>query len=34
VVPADLQQFPEVFLRLFRGENVGKLILEIGRHGS
>ncbi len=34
VVPADLEQFPEVFLRLFRGENVGKLILEIGRHGS
>jgi NADPH-dependent curcumin reductase len=34
VVPAKLEQFPEVFLRLFRGENVGKLILEIGRHGS
>ncbi|HTX13326.1 MAG TPA: NADP-dependent oxidoreductase [Solirubrobacteraceae bacterium] len=33
VVRADLEQFPEVFLRLFRGENVGKLILELGRHG-
>jgi NADPH-dependent curcumin reductase len=29
VVRADLEQFPEVFLRLFRGENVGKLILEL-----
>jgi NADPH-dependent curcumin reductase len=29
VVRADLKQFPEVFLRLFRGENVGKLILEL-----
>jgi NADPH-dependent curcumin reductase len=34
VVRADLEQFPEVFLRLFRGENVGKLILEMGRHGT
>ena len=31
VVRADLEQFPEVFLRLFRGENVGKLILELAR---
>jgi NADPH-dependent curcumin reductase len=29
VVRADLEQFPEVFLRLFRGENTGKLILEL-----
>jgi NADPH-dependent curcumin reductase CurA len=29
VVRADLEQFPEVFLRLFRGENVGKLILQL-----
>jgi NADPH-dependent curcumin reductase CurA len=29
VVRADLEQFPEVFLRLFRGENIGKLILEL-----
>jgi NADPH-dependent curcumin reductase CurA len=29
VVRAGLEQFPEVFLRLFRGENVGKLILEL-----
>jgi NADPH-dependent curcumin reductase CurA len=29
VVRAGLHEFPEVFLRLFRGENVGKLILEL-----
>src|ERR1700733_158750 len=29
LVRAELKQFPEVFLRLFRGENVGKLILEL-----
>jgi NADPH-dependent curcumin reductase len=34
VVRTKLEEFPDVFLRLFRGENVGKLILEMGRHGS
>jgi NADPH-dependent curcumin reductase len=29
VVRTGLDKFPEVFLRLFRGENVGKLILEV-----
>jgi NADPH-dependent curcumin reductase CurA len=29
VVRGGLDQFPEVFLRLFRGENTGKLILEL-----
>ena len=29
IVLGGLDQFPEVFLRLFRGENVGKLILEL-----
>ena len=29
VVHAGLDQFPEVFLRLFRGDNVGKLILQL-----
>jgi NADPH-dependent curcumin reductase CurA len=29
VVRGDLEQFPEVFLRLFRGENTGKLILQL-----
>jgi NADPH-dependent curcumin reductase CurA len=29
VVRGGLEQFPEVFLRLFRGENTGKLILEL-----
>jgi NADPH-dependent curcumin reductase len=29
VVRGGLAQFPEVFLRLFRGENTGKLILEL-----
>jgi NADPH-dependent curcumin reductase len=29
VVHGGLEQFPEVFLRLFRGENVGKLILQL-----
>jgi NADPH-dependent curcumin reductase CurA len=29
VVRAGLDQFPEVFLRLFRGENTGKLILQL-----
>jgi hypothetical protein len=29
VVRGRLEQFPEVFLRLFRGENTGKLILQL-----
>jgi NADPH-dependent curcumin reductase CurA len=29
VVPGGLEQFPDVFLRLFRGENTGKLILAL-----
>jgi hypothetical protein len=29
VVGAGLEQFPEIFLRLFRGENTGKLILQL-----
>jgi NADPH-dependent curcumin reductase len=29
VVRGGLDEFPEVFLRLFRGENVGKLILQL-----
>jgi NADPH-dependent curcumin reductase CurA len=29
VVDGDIQQFPEVLLRLFRGENTGKLVLAI-----
>jgi NADPH-dependent curcumin reductase CurA len=29
VVHADIEQFPEVFLRLFRGENTGKLVLAL-----
>jgi NADPH-dependent curcumin reductase CurA len=29
VVKGDVRDFPEVFLRLFRGENVGKLVLEL-----
>jgi NADPH-dependent curcumin reductase CurA len=32
VVRGGLEQFPEVFLRLFRGENTGKLILELTDH--
>ena len=34
LVEGSLEQFPEVFLRLFRGDNVGKLILELEGHGS
>ncbi len=30
VVAGSVQDFPEVFLRLFRGENVGKLVLQTG----
>jgi NADPH-dependent curcumin reductase len=30
VVPGGLDKFPEVFLMLFRGENTGKLILQLG----
>lgn len=29
VVHGGLEQFPDVFLRLFRGENIGKLILQL-----
>jgi hypothetical protein len=29
VVKGDIQQFPEVLLKLFRGENTGKLVLTI-----
>jgi hypothetical protein len=29
VVQGDIEQFPEVFLRLFRGENTGKLVLAL-----
>jgi NADPH-dependent curcumin reductase CurA len=29
VVHGDIQQFPEVLLRLFRGENTGKLVLAV-----
>jgi NADPH-dependent curcumin reductase CurA len=29
VVQGEIQQFPEVFLRLFRGENTGKLVLAV-----
>jgi NADPH-dependent curcumin reductase CurA len=28
-VPGGLEKFPEVFLMLFRGENTGKLILQL-----
>jgi NADPH-dependent curcumin reductase CurA len=29
VVQGDVRDFPDVFLRLFRGENIGKLVLEL-----
>jgi NADPH-dependent curcumin reductase CurA len=29
IVRGGLEDFPEVFLRLFRGENIGKLILQL-----
>ena len=29
VVRGGLERFPEVFLMLFRGENTGKLVLEL-----
>jgi NADPH-dependent curcumin reductase len=29
VAPGGVQQFPETLLRLFRGENLGKLVLEV-----
>ena len=32
VVRGDIGQFPEVLLRLFRGENTGKLVLAL-EHG-
>jgi NADPH-dependent curcumin reductase CurA len=31
VVAGGLEEFPEVFLRLFRGENTGKLILQLAK---
>ena len=34
VVRGGLDQFPDVFLRLFRGENTGKLILELADAAS
>jgi NADPH-dependent curcumin reductase CurA len=34
VVRTKLEEFPDVFLRLFRGENVGKLILELDRQAA
>ncbi|MQA16212.1 MAG: zinc-binding dehydrogenase, partial [Pseudonocardiaceae bacterium] len=30
VATGSVRDFPETFLRLFRGENVGKLVLQIG----
>ena len=33
VVRGGLEQFPEVFLQLFRGENIGKLILQLADSG-
>jgi NADPH-dependent curcumin reductase CurA len=30
VVHGGIEQFPEVLLRLFRGENTGKLVLALG----
>ena len=29
IVQGSIEQFPEVFLRLFRGENTGKLVLAL-----
>ena len=29
VAPGGVQQFPETLLRLFRGDNLGKLVLEV-----
>jgi NADPH-dependent curcumin reductase CurA len=34
VVPGDIGDFPDVFLRLFRGENVGKLVLALPSAGD
>jgi NADPH-dependent curcumin reductase CurA len=34
IVRADIDQFPEVFLRLFRGENTGKLVQQLTPEGS
>jgi NADPH-dependent curcumin reductase CurA len=34
VIRTKLEEFPDVFLRLFRGENVGKLILELDRRAA
>jgi NADPH-dependent curcumin reductase len=29
IATGGVAQFPETFLRLFRGENLGKLVLEV-----
>jgi len=29
IVRGSIEQFPDVFLRLFHGENIGKLILQL-----
>jgi NADPH-dependent curcumin reductase len=34
VIPGGLDRFPEVFLMLFRGQNTGKLILELTEDGA
>jgi NADPH-dependent curcumin reductase CurA len=34
VVRGDIRDFPEVFLRLFRGENIGKLVLQLREEGE
>jgi NADPH-dependent curcumin reductase CurA len=34
VVAGDVRDFPEVFLRLFRGENIGKLVLQLRKEGE
>jgi NADPH-dependent curcumin reductase CurA len=31
VVPGGIDAFPEVLLKLFKGENTGKLVLEVAR---
>ena len=34
VVQGDVDEFPDVLLRLFRGENTGKLVLALGEPRS
>jgi NADPH-dependent curcumin reductase CurA len=34
IVRGGIDRFPEVFLRLFRGENIGKLILQLDGRGA